>query len=67
MSVIGPWRGRSATQLVNATDRADWQQAAIKAIGWTAIRSGPSSGLLSLKGVGCLMATAVLDILDPGV
>jgi hypothetical protein len=65
MSVIKPWRGRKAIGLVTGADWDEWQQTANKAIGWVGGRRGPSSGLLSLKGVEYPMATAILDILDP--
>jgi len=64
ISVIGPWLGRKGTQLATDADWAAWQHAANAAIGWVG-RKGPSSGLLSLKGVGYPVATAILDILDP--
>lgn len=64
ISVIRPWLGRKGTQLATDADWAAWQQAANAAIGWVG-RKGPSSGLLSLKGVGYPVATAILDILDP--
>ena len=67
MSVIKPWRGRNATGLVTDADWADWQQTANAAIGWAGGQGEPSSGLLSLKGVGYPVASAILDILDPDV
>jgi hypothetical protein len=67
MSVIKPWRGRKAIELVTSADWDDWQQTANKAIGWVGGRRGSSSGLLSLKGVEYPMATTILDILDPDV
>jgi hypothetical protein len=67
MSSIKPWRGRKAIELVTDADWDDWQQTANRAIGWVGGRRGPSSGLLSLKGVEYPMATAILDILDPDV
>jgi hypothetical protein len=66
ISVIRPWLGRKGTELAGDADWGDWQRAANAAIGWVG-RRGPSSGLLSLKGVGYPMATAILDILDPNV
>lgn len=66
ISVIRPRRSRKGTELVTDADWATWEQAANAAIGWVD-RRGPSSGLLSLKGVGYPMATAILDILDPDV
>jgi len=41
----------------------DWRETARCAIGGAADRSG----LLGLEGVGYPMATAILDVLDPGV
>jgi hypothetical protein len=67
MSVIEPWRRKKATALDTDADWADWQQTVNAAIGWVAGHGEPSSGLLSLKGVGYPMASAVLDILDPDV
>jgi hypothetical protein len=66
ISVIRPWLGRKGTQLATDADWAAWRQAANAAIGWVDLK-GPSSGLLSLKGVGYPVATAILDILDPDV
>ncbi len=67
MSVIQPWRGRKATELVTDADWAAWRQAANNAIGWVGDQRVTASGLLSLKGVEYPMATAILDILDPDV
>jgi hypothetical protein len=67
MSVIKPWRGRKAIELVTSTDWDEWRQTVNRAIGWMGGRRGLSSGLLSLKGVEYPMATAILDILDPDV
>jgi hypothetical protein len=71
MSVIKPWRGRKAIELITSADWDEWRQTANRAIGWVGGRRGPSSwppsGLLSLKGVEYPMATAILDILDPDV
>jgi hypothetical protein len=63
MSSIQHWRGR---RVVGLTDQAlwdDWRETARSAIGVAASRKG----LLGLEGVGYLMATAILDILDPDV
>jgi len=60
---IRPWKGR---RVVGLTDNAlwdDWRETARRAIGAAAA----GEGLLSLKGVGYPMATAILDILDPEV
>jgi hypothetical protein len=67
MSVIEPWRGKTATALDTDADWADWQQTVNAAIGWVAGQREPCSGLLSLKGVGYPVASAILDILDPDV
>lgn len=67
MSVIQPWRGRWATELVTRADWIDWQRTANRAIGWVGGKLGTSSGLLSLNGVEYPMATAILNILDPDV
>ena len=67
MSVIERWRGQKATALVTDIDWADWQSAANAAIGWVGKHREPSSGLLSLTGVGYPVATAILDILDPNL
>jgi hypothetical protein len=67
ISVIRPWRGRRAVALATDADWAGWQQAANAAVGWMSSAGEPSSGLLSLKGVGYPMASAILDVLDPDV
>jgi hypothetical protein len=67
MSAIEVWRGRKATALTADADWADWPSTANAAIGWVGKYGEPSSGLLSLKGVGYPLASAVLDILDPDV
>lgn len=67
ISAIRPWRDRRAVALVTDADWAGWQKAANAAIGWVGSHGEPSSGLLSLKGVGYPMASAILDILDPDV
>jgi hypothetical protein len=67
MSVIERWRGQKATALATDIDWADWQSTANAAIGWVGKHREPSSGLLSLTGVGYPVATAILDILDPNV
>jgi hypothetical protein len=66
ISAIRPWLGKKGTELASDFGWAAWQQTANTAIGWIGRRE-PSSGLLSLKGVGYPMATAILDILDPNV
>jgi hypothetical protein len=67
MSAIKPWLGRKATALVTDAEWAEWQDTANTAIGWVGARSELPSGLLSLKGVGYPLASAILDILDADV
>jgi hypothetical protein len=67
ISAIQPWRHRRAVALSTESDWSSWQKAANAAIGWIGSREEASSGLLSLKGVGYPMASAILDILDPDV
>lgn len=67
VSVIRPWRDRRAVALATDADWASWQKAANDAIGWIGSQGEPSSGLLSLKGVGYPVASAILDILDPDI
>jgi hypothetical protein len=60
---VQPWRERPVSRLADDTMREDWRETARHAIGALADRSG----LLGLKSAGYPMATAILDILDPGV
>jgi hypothetical protein len=67
MSIIQTWRGKRATELAADVDWCAWKQTANAAIGWVGGQGEPSSGLLSLHGVGYPVASAILDILDPDV
>lgn len=67
ISVIQPWRGRRAVALTTDADWTDWQKAANAAIGWIGSQGASPAGLLSLKGVGYPVASAILNILDPDV
>lgn len=63
IEAIGPWRGRQVSILTSDALWENWRKTAQRAIG---AKVG-KSGLLALEGVGYPMATAILDILDPGV
>lgn len=63
VNCVWPWRDRPVSGLADDVMWADWRETARHAIGASAERSG----LLGLEGVGYPMATAILDILDPGV
>jgi hypothetical protein len=60
---LRPWRDKPVSRLADDAIWEDWRETARHAIGASADRSG----LLGLEGVGYPMATAILDILDPGV
>lgn len=59
---IRPWRDQPVSVLTDEATWDDWRETARRAIG----ASADQSGLLGLEGVGDPMATAILDILDPG-
>lgn len=63
IEAVTSWRDRPVGVLTSAAMWADWRETARCAIGVKASKSG----LLGLDGVGYPMATAILDILDPGV
>lgn len=67
ISAIRPWRDRKAVAFATDADWAGWRKTANLAIGWIGSQGAPSSGLLSLRGVGYPVATAILNILDPNV
>lgn len=67
IAVIRPWRGRAARRTCADSYWAEWQKTVNSAIGWMKSQQEPTSGLLSLRGVGYPMASAILDILDPDV
>src|SRR5258708_4586718 len=60
---LRPWRDKLVSGLADDAIWEDWRETARHAIG----ASADLSGLLGLEGVGYPMATAILDILDPGV
>jgi len=62
INAIAPWRGRRVGVLTSEAMWTDWRETARRAIGAKASKSG----LLGLDGIGYPMATAILDVLDPG-
>ena len=52
ISAIRPWRDRKAVAFATDADWAGWRKTANLAIGWIGSQGAPSSGLLSLRGVG---------------